>query len=153
MIQRMAEARDRHVADEAIAIVEQQFSVMFTRAKASMRDRATRVHPQLQPLAYTILSTLVRSGPTHASALAEQLSLDKSIISRQANWLERLGLLERRPDPHDRRATFLAATPAALERVAEVRLADQAILYDSLRDWAVDDLDKLAELLAKVNAL
>ncbi|WP_354568369.1 MarR family transcriptional regulator [Glaciihabitans sp. UYNi722] len=144
---------DRHVADEAIAGVEQQFAVMFTRVKSSMKERAVRVHPEMQPLAYNMLSSLVRSGPTHASELAELLGLDKSIVSRQANFLEELGFLERQPDPEDRRATYFAATPAAIERIAEVRLADQATLYESLRDWQVPDLKKLGELLARINEL
>jgi DNA-binding MarR family transcriptional regulator len=153
MIAAMTNTGDRHVADEAIAGVEQQFAVMFTKVKSSMKERAARVHPDLQPLAYNILRTLVRSGPTHASALAESLSLDKSIISRQANLLEELGFLERQPDPEDRRATYFAATPAAIERVTEVRLTDQAMLYESLRDWQLPDLKKLGELLARINEL
>jgi DNA-binding MarR family transcriptional regulator len=153
MIAAMTNTDNRQVVDEAIAGVEQQFAVMFTRVKSSMKERAARVHPALQPLAYNVLSTLVRSGPTHASALAELLDLDKSIISRQANLLEELGFLERRPDPEDRRATYFAATPSAIERVTEVRLADQRMLYDNLRDWQLPDLKKLAELLARINDL
>lgn len=147
----MGDTKNRHVADEAIATVEQQFSVMFTRVKATMRDRATRVHPDLQPLSYTVITTLVRRGPTHASELAEVLNLDKSVISRQATLLEEIGFLEREPDAEDRRATYLAASPKAIERVAEMQLAEQAKLYESLRDWEVPDLEKLGELLSKLN--
>ncbi len=151
MVTRMAATRDRHVADLAIETVEQQFSLMFTKVKASMRERADRVHPGLQILSFTILSTLVRGGPTHAGVLADALNLVKSIISRQANQLEQLGFVEHQPDPHDRRATYLAATALGMERIAEVRRSDQAVLYENLRDWDLEDLDKLAELLAKLN--
>lgn len=145
------DTRNRHVADEAIATVEQQFSVMFTRVKTLMRGRAARIHPDLQPLAFTILTTLVQSGPTHASELAEVLTLDKSIISRQVTLLEELGFLDRKPDAEDRRATYLAASAAAVERITALRHAEQAKLYESLRDWEVKDLDKLGELLTKLN--
>jgi DNA-binding MarR family transcriptional regulator len=153
MVSRMTATRDRHVADDAIATVEQQFAIMFTRVKATMRGRAHRVHPGLQVLSFNVLSALVRLGPTHAGEVGELLNLDKSIISRQATQLEELGLLERQRDSEDRRATYLAATEVGIERITKVREAEQAVLYDNLRDWDVDDLDKLAELLARLNAL
>lgn len=138
-------------ADTAIASVEEQFAILYTRVRTSMRDRATRVHPDLQPAGFMVLNTLVRCGPTHAGALAERLDMDKSAISRQARLLGQLGLLERAADPDDGRATYLAATPAAVEKVTEVRLADQAVTYKRLRDWELSDLQKLSELLAKLN--
>ncbi|MCU1513248.1 MAG: hypothetical protein JWO10_338 [Microbacteriaceae bacterium] len=146
-------ARESHAADEAIAAVEQQFAVMFTRVKSTMRDRAARVHPELQPIGYTIIRTLVRFGPARASVLAADLNLDKSIVSRQAKILEELGFIERLPDADDGRASFLEATQLAVEKVDAVRVTDQEALYDSLRDWQIVDLLKLSELLGKLNEL
>jgi len=135
----------------AIASVEAEFGVMFNRVRASMRDRAARVHPDLQPGSYVILSTLARTGPMHASALAELLATDKSIVSRQAKQLEQAGLLVRAQDPDDKRATFFDVSPQARDRLNEVRLSDQAALHAQLGTWSVADLDRLAELLARVN--
>jgi DNA-binding MarR family transcriptional regulator len=96
---------------------------------------------------------MVRTGPIHAGGLAELLGTDKSVISRQTRILEDLGFIERRTDPTDRRASFLEATPAAIEAVNEVRAADQAKLYRSLRQWDDHDLHRLAELLERLNDL
>ncbi len=139
------------VADEAIGAVEEQFTILFNRVSAGMRERSARVHPELQPVGFKLLGTLVRTGPTHAGALAGMLQTDKSVVSRQVRALERLGLVERRTDPDDRRASFLVATPAAIERVNEVRASDQAQLYRSLRQWDPADLVRLAELLSRLN--
>jgi len=149
----LAMAPDTATADAAIASVEEQFAIMFAGVKARMRDRARKVHPELQPVGYTILATLTRSGPTHAGALAELLDTDKSIISRQARLLERLGLLEREPDPADGRATFLKASTDAVRRVAEVHAEQRAVLYEGLRGWEVTDLEQLGDLLARINTL
>jgi DNA-binding MarR family transcriptional regulator len=138
-------------ADAAIASVEAQFGEMFNRVRISMRDRAARVHPDLQPGGYVILSTLARLGPTHAGTLAEVLATDKSIVSRQAKLLEEAGLLERTPDPDDKRATFFAVTPDARQRIDEVRLSDQAALHAQLGTWSLADLNRLSGLLARVN--
>ncbi|MEO6827127.1 MAG: MarR family transcriptional regulator [Microbacteriaceae bacterium] len=141
----------RPAADQAIASVEEQFAIMFTRVKANMRKRAIRVHPELQTGGYVLLNTLVHSGRAHAGALAEILDMDKSAISRQVRLLSQLGLIQREADPADGRATYLAATPAAIQKVTEVRLADQSHLHSRLRDWEIADLQKLSELLVKIN--
>lgn len=148
----VAEA-ERSATDAAIAAVEEQFALLFNQVSTQMRDRAAAVHPDLQPLGYKLLTTMVRTGPIHAGGLAELLGTDKSVISRQTRVLEDLGFIERRTDPTDRRASFLEATPAAIERVNEVRAADQAKLYRSLRQWDDHDLHRLAELLERLNDL
>ena len=139
--------------DHAIAAVEEQFTILFNRVSAGMRDRAARVHPDLQPVGFKLLSTLVRTGPVHAGALAGMLSTDKSVVSRQVRILEELGFVERQTDPSDRRASFLVATPAAIEKVNEARAADQAQLYRNLRQWGATDVERLGELLARLNDL
>jgi DNA-binding MarR family transcriptional regulator len=139
--------------DAAIVSVEEQFGTMYRRIKASMRRRATQVHPELQVMGYVILTTLGKCGPTHAGVLAETLDIDKGLLSRQLQALEKLDLLVRESDPADKRAVILTLSPAAVERVNEVRAADRGVLHEQLRDWEVDDLEKLAELLSRVNAL
>ena len=139
--------------DEAIAAVEEQFTRLFNQVSVSMRDRAARIHPDLQPAGFKLLSTIVRTGPTHAGALAQMLYTDKSVISRQLKVLEDMGFVERRTDPSDRRASFIVATPEAIEKVNEVRAADQAHLYRSLRQWGEEDVRRLADLLARLNAV
>lgn len=137
--------------DAAIAEVEEQFTRLFNQVGTSMRDRASRIHPDLQPGGYKLLTTIVRSGPIHAGALAAMLYTDKSVISRQVRILEEMGFVERQTDPTDRRASFLVATPEATEKVNEVRAADQANLYRSLRRWGEGDVRRLAELLDRLN--
>ena len=137
--------------DQAIAEVEEQFTRLFNQVGTAMRDRASHIHPDLQPGGYKLLSTIVRSGPIHAGDLAAMLYTDKSVISRQVRILEEMGFVERQTDPTDRRASFLAATPEAIEKVNEVRAADQASLYRSLRRWGEEDVRRLAELLERLN--
>ncbi|KRC50400.1 hypothetical protein ASE16_05015 [Leifsonia sp. Root227] len=137
--------------DEAIASVEEQFTLLFNRVSVGMRERAAGVHPDLQPVGFKILYSLVRSGPTHSGSLAEKLSTDKSVVSRQVRILEDLGFVERRVDPADRRASYLVATVAAIEKVNEVRASDQQLLYSNLRTWDRGDVEQLAALLSRVN--
>lgn len=150
MILAMTET-DADSTSAAIASVEAQFGMLFNRARSSMRDRAARVHPDLQIGSYMILSTLARRGPTHAGAIAEMLAMDKSIVSRQAKQLEEAGLLIRTQDQKDKRATFFDISEHARERLGEVQRKDQSALHEQLGAWSISDLNRLAELLARVN--
>ena len=138
--------------DAAIESVEEQFGTMYRRIKTNMRSRAVQVHPELQVMGFVILTTLGQCGPTHAGVLAEMLDIDKGLLSRQLQALEKLGLLERASDPADKRAVILTPSPSAIERVTEVRTARRTVLHDRLRTWDVADVNKLSELLARLNA-
>jgi DNA-binding MarR family transcriptional regulator len=75
------------------------------KAQAATQGR----HP-VEWSSYALLLHLIQDGPMRSSALAETVCADPSTVSRQAATLVELGLVERRPDPDDRRAVQLAAT-------------------------------------------
>ncbi len=139
------------VADSAIGAVEQQLGVLFNRVRVLWKEQAASVHPDLQPIGYKLLSALVRGGPAHSGALAEQLATDKSVVSRQVRILADLGLVESRVDERDARARLLVATPVGEARVLEVRSGAQSELRERLRGWPEGDVAKFAELLARMN--
>lgn len=140
-------------ADSAVAAVEGELSTLFNRVRAAMRSYAERLHPELTPLGYKTLSALERRGPVHSGALAELLEMDKSALSRQITALDRLGFLERAPDPRDGRATILSVTPQTAERLREIRSSNQALMHEELRSWDLAEVELFAELLHRINAL
>ena len=137
-------------AERAIAEVEQQFGRLFIRVRSTWKRSAAKLHPDLQPMGFKIMSTLVARGPAHAGALAEELHTDKSVLSRQVRVLEGLGLIESRVDEHDARARLLAATPIAIERVNAVARDNQAELRERLVAWEPWEIEKFAELLGRL---
>jgi len=136
--------------DAAIAAVEDQFSVLFSRARTVWAESAKQVHPDLQPAGYKLLSVIARAGETNAHVVAEQLDMDKSAVSRQVRQLEEAGLVESRVDERDARARVLVATPAALERLRAVRGRNQERLRSALEDRSVDDLRVVADVLRRI---
>src|SRR4051794_13995999 len=64
---------------------------------------------------------LERDGDQRCSALAAQAGVDVSVASRQLATLERSGLVERRPDPQDGRASLLRLTPHRAHALAASR--------------------------------
>ena len=135
----------------AIAEVEEQLSVLAGLIRASMRDAALFIDASLQPFAFKLLRHIERYGPTHSSAVAAALYVDKSVISRQAKQLCELGLVRTELDPADGRARFLAVTDLARAKLDAVRNGETAIVHKRLSAWPTDDLHQLAALLAQLN--
>ncbi|WP_243695274.1 MarR family winged helix-turn-helix transcriptional regulator [Agromyces protaetiae] len=136
--------------DEGIAAVEEQFSIVFNRARALWSESAKQIHPELQPAGYKLLGMIVRAGRANAHVLADQLMMDKSAVSRQVRLLEDAGLVESLADEHDRRVRVLVPTAVAIERINAVRDRNQERLRGALRDRSVAELASFAEILRAI---
>jgi DNA-binding MarR family transcriptional regulator len=63
----------------------------------------------------------LRADGIRATELARLSGLHKQVVGKNVDELEALGYVERRPDPHDRRAKLLVPTARGL---AQMRTAD-----------------------------
>lgn len=133
--------------DGAIADAEEYLSVVFGRVRSAWKEAAASIHPELQPVGYKILATIVRLGETSAGALAELLDTDKSVVSRQIRMLEEAGLVTSRTDANDGRARVLSATPEAIARVRAARGTQQGRLRDLLRSRPESEVRIFADIL------
>ncbi|SDN43381.1 DNA-binding transcriptional regulator, MarR family [Cryobacterium flavum] len=134
-----------------LARVEAQMAMLAANIRASTRSTAAVIDPTLEPFGLALLRVLARRGESHASVVADVLAVDRSMISRQAKLLCSLGLVETRVDPLDGRARFLALTPLATEKLAEVRRNRTALVHRRLSRWTPAELDQFATLLERLN--
>ena len=74
------------------------------------RSIARHALAELGSQGFTALAVIHREGDARVSEVAEQLSVDLSVASRQVAALALAGYVDREPDPDDRRATRLRAT-------------------------------------------
>jgi DNA-binding MarR family transcriptional regulator len=99
------------------------------------------------------LSVILWPGPEgmRPSDLAARMRVTKQALNYLLGDLERLGYLERRPDPDDRRARRIAITDRGLELVPVIRGA----VVEIEREWAAalgkDRFAQLRELLLELN--
>ena len=98
-----------------------------------------------------LLSRLARCGPRRATDLAADTYLDLSTVSRQIRSLVDRGLVERSPDPEDRRRSIVAPTEEGLRAMERVRLRRTDSLADLLADWSQTDLDTLGAMFGRYN--
>ena len=91
--------------------------VRLVRASHGMKAQIHAAHGDgLEWAGSMLLFHLCKDGPQRSSALAAAVCVDPSTVSRQIADLVELGLVERRADPQDGRATLLAATEAGQAR-------------------------------------
>lgn len=113
--------------------------------------QAARAPDGLERATYLLLVHLVTDGPRRLGALADAVHSDASTVSRQAAALVKLGLVERRADPDDGRASLLAATDDGV-RVFEDKRRRRNELFDQLlAGWTEEDRHTLGDLLARFN--
>lgn len=96
---------------------------------------------------FMLLHTLVHAGQARVTALAAAVHSDPSTVSRQVAALVGMGLLERRADPADGRASLVAVTEAGtalLERARKRR--DERIAAITGR-WRPAEREQFADLL------
>jgi DNA-binding MarR family transcriptional regulator len=88
-------------AVQRLTLAIEDFNSVFIRLPAS--DRLTFS-------ALSVLHTLSRTGPCRLSDLVRTEQIKQPALTSAVAKLERDGLVERRPDPGDRRASMLSLT-------------------------------------------
>ncbi|MBO0746739.1 MAG: MarR family transcriptional regulator [Acidimicrobiaceae bacterium] len=96
-----------------------------------------------------LLRTVAGEGPMRASALAASVQSDVSTVSRQVAALVGRGLLERRADQLDGRASLLAVTRAGRAVIAEHEQGRRRFFQEVLADWNADELTQFAGFLER----
>ena len=90
------------------------------------------------------------NGPQRQTDLARRLGLGRAAAGVTVDQLERRGLVERQPDPDDRRAWRVTMTPEGKELVGPLLEIDR-VFRARLRDGIPrSDRQQLAQLLVRV---
>jgi DNA-binding MarR family transcriptional regulator len=87
------------------------------------------------------------------AAAADELHLAGNSVSTLVNALVDTGLLNREPDPDDRRAARLTPTPEAKTRLATWRAARAGLLSGALQRTADGDREAIAAALPALRRL
>jgi DNA-binding MarR family transcriptional regulator len=97
-----------------------------------------------------LLSILERHGPTRVSVLAQKLAITARSVTEAVDALERDGLVQREPDPGDRRAVLVTLT----EQGAQViHAAAQPRLDAMKRTFGALSSDQRMQLKALLDTL
>ena len=137
---------DRESVVDAVLTASRVLVAIAARSLAEVGDEVTLTQ-------YRSLVVLASRGPQSVAALAEELGVTPSTVSRLCDRLVRKSLVRRREDRRDRRAVRLALTPAGRElvdAVTERRRTEIAGLLDAVPD--VDQRSMVQALRALAQA-
>ena len=101
---------------------------------------------------YSVLVALDRSAIRTQAALAEAIGADKSRIIGTLDELQKAGLIERTPDPDDRRVRLLSITPEGRRVRRAVRRGIQIKEMQVLESLPVPDRKTFIRLLQQLHA-
>jgi DNA-binding MarR family transcriptional regulator len=99
---------------------------------------------------YQILSTVVHRDPPNQLALAAHLSIDRTVLTYLLDDLVAAGLVERIPDPADRRARKIVATEAGTQLLADFEKRVAAAEVDLLSGLSDSETGTLATLISRL---
>ncbi len=89
------------------------------------------------PRGYQVLTLASQLGPRRQLSLAQELSIDRTVMTYLLDDLEAAALVERRADPADRRARLIAVTDAGestIDRVKECLVSAEDLLLGALSE-------------------
>lgn len=127
----------------------------ISRLARELEQRLELVYRErgLEPGWYDVLATLRRAGPPYRlrpTEFTSALMLTSSGTTKRLDRLEQAGLIQRAPDPQDRRGTLITLTTAGRELVdgtTEAHLENERRLLGALSEA---DRRRLADLLRKL---
>jgi DNA-binding MarR family transcriptional regulator len=136
------------------ADVDESLSDTFMGVARALRHRSSRVLApwNITPSQSRALGVLMHHGPMRLSDLAEHLRIAPRSATEVVDDLETRGLVERRADPHDRRATLAALTDNGTATGYAIRQARQAETDRVFGSLGEPDRAALARILRDLRA-
>jgi DNA-binding MarR family transcriptional regulator len=149
----MAKSEEAAARTDARARLADDVSFLLARANALSlaAGNAALAAVGLKVRSYSVLALAcdTAAGPSQRE-LAEFLRLDPSQVVALVDDLQRRGLIERRPDPADRRANVVVATADGFALHARALAAAEAAERDLHGDLSAAERVQLADLLRRI---
>ncbi len=90
--------------------------------------------------------------PLHQATLAEMMDMEPITLSRQVDRMEAAGMIERRPDPVDRRVKRLYLTAAARPLVDKFRSVATSCYHNVLTGISDNEVEQVVDILTRIRA-
>lgn len=116
---------------------------------------ARAIDRRLKPLGLSsaympVFFALAHGRELSQRALVEAASVEQPTMAATLKRMERDGLLDRRPDPQDRRSTFYRLSPKGMAMSDAVRTAGHAVNEAALAGLGEAERNSCLELLARI---
>jgi DNA-binding MarR family transcriptional regulator len=117
---------------ESAALAARDLRVVFSRLRRQLRELDTA--DNLSPSQTSVLSRLVKQGPSSTSELAGAEGVRPQSMATTLAALDQHGLIQRRPDPDDGRRQVITLTPKGRNRGESARQLREEWLARALQE-------------------
>jgi DNA-binding MarR family transcriptional regulator len=131
----------------------QRLRVMAGRLPRRLRQTEAANAAGLTPARVSALLNVERHGPMRLSLLAAAEGLNPTMLSRMVADLVDAGLLERTPDPDDRRSAWVDATADGRRLAERMRRQRTQAVEAALEQLAPADRESIERALPALEAL
>ncbi|MFG1891523.1 MarR family winged helix-turn-helix transcriptional regulator [Micromonospora sp. NPDC049051] len=136
---------DTDGSDDGSDSLAEEFRAVTRRLRH--RTREALAPWDVTPAQSRALGVLIRHGALRLSVLAGHLRIAPRSATEVVDDLEARGLVRRRPDPADRRATLVTPTEEGTRTGAAIRAARRAATEELFDRLAPADREQLARIL------
>jgi len=132
-----------------------EFCLRLTRAYATLTRRLDNALSSVHGLSFGDFMILYYLGRSPGKRLrrvdlAERLELTASGVTRTLLPLEKLGLVERQPDPRDARVGYALLSDAGQQLLDYALVSVQAIAQEATQTLSADQLEAQSALLGRL---
>jgi len=132
-----------------------EFCLRLARAYAVVGRRLDNALSSLHGLSFSDFMLLFHLNRAPGNRLrridlAERLGLTASGVTRTLLPLEKLGLVERQPDPRDARVGYAALTKGGQRLLAHALTAAESISQDAVQMLPADQLEQFSQFLGQL---
>lgn len=98
---------------------------------------------------YLLLLLLEQEDGQSVGCLAQKVNLDASTVTRQIAAMQRCGLVDKQPNPNDRRGGHLVITQKGRDAIVDTRRQRLEQVGHGFRGWEDSERAEFARLLAR----
>jgi len=97
-----------------------------------------------------LVALLTSSGPTSVKSLVADLGLPRSTMTAIVDRLQERGLVNRHPNPQDRRSVVLEATPIAHEALRKYHIGMKSLVDHIAKTLTDEEIDEYTRTTRKI---
>ncbi|MEN7538314.1 MarR family winged helix-turn-helix transcriptional regulator [Aurantiacibacter flavus] len=121
--------------------------VLLVRGFRSKVDEELRKIGQSAARMETLAAILNMQGDKSQSDVARRLRIEGATVTRMIDILSKEGLVERAPDPRDRRVNLLSLTPAGVDTVERIFTIYDRVRGHLLEGMSAEQIDEMTALI------
>ncbi|MXP41484.1 MarR family transcriptional regulator [Altererythrobacter soli] len=126
--------------------------VLMVRRFRNQLDEALRRIDQSTARMEMLSAILNMQGPKSQTDLARRLRVEAATVTRMIDILGKEGLVERTPDPNDRRVNLLSISPKGEAVLAEIFRVYDRLRSHLLQDLSADDVEQMHAMIDLMTA-